>query len=88
MEDIKSEIKKSLERLDYYERLANEKQDAWDDDPFNPDREAAADEAYDIQYREFVHAVHMIVRFSGIDESVARTMVAKNRERLVAIVAQ
>ena len=40
---MKKEILKSLERLNYYERLSDQRQDDWDADPMNPDREAAAE---------------------------------------------
>lgn len=40
------EIRKSLERLEYYEALAEQKQDAWDADPSNPGREEAAGKGF------------------------------------------
>ncbi len=58
--DYAKEIKKSLERLEYYENLANEKYNAWDADPMNPDREEAADRAYELEFNEFIDAAHLI----------------------------
>ena len=84
MNEIK-EIKRSFERLAYYERLASEKQDAWDADPMNPDREEAADRAYELEFNEFIHAAHLISKFAGLDEKTARTMVRTKRDELMQI---
>ena len=84
MNEIK-EIKKSLERLEYYERLAAEKQDAWDADPMSPDREEASDRAYELEFNEFIFAAHLISRFAGIEEKTARAMVRGKREELKRI---
>ena len=84
MNEIK-EIKRSLERLAYYEKLAEQKQDAWDADPMNPDREEAADRAYELEFNEFIFAAHLISRFAGIDEKTAREMVRTKRVELVKI---
>lgn len=84
MNEIK-EIKRSLKRLAYYERLASEKQDAWDADPMNPDREEASDRAYELEFNEFIFAAHLISRFAGIDEKTARAMVKGKREELKRI---
>ena len=82
---MKREILKSLERLSYYERLSDQKQDDWDADPMNPDREAAADQAYDLAFREYIYAVHLISRFAGISEKEARIMVNTKRTELERI---
>ena len=78
-------IRKSLERLAYYEKLANEKYDAWDADPMNPDREEAADRAYELEFNEFIFASYLVSRFAGIDEKIARTMVRTKRDDLMKI---
>ena len=83
--DYAKEIKKSLERLEYYENLANEKYNAWDADPMNPDREEAADRAYELEFNEFIHAAHLISKFAGLDEKTARTMVRTKRDELMQI---
>ena len=82
--EIKS-IKDSLERLEHYERLSNQKYDAWEADPMNPDREAAADRAYELEYNEFVYTAYLISRFAGIDEKEARAMVKGKRDELKRI---
>ena len=82
------EIRKSLERLEYYEALAEQKQDAWDADPLNPDREEAADRAYDLQFREFVHAAHLLSRFAGMSEKEARLIISQRRSELLKILAE
>lgn len=82
---MKKEILKSLERLSYYERLSDQRQDDWDADPMNPDREEAADQAYDLAFREFIHAVHLISIFAGISEKEARIMVNTKRTELERI---
>ena len=85
---MKKEIKKSLERLEYYERLAAEKQNAWDADPMNPDREEAADRAYELEFNEFIFAAHLISRFSGVDEKIARAMIKGKRAELLKALAE
>lgn len=82
---MKREILKSLERLSYYEKLSEQRQDAWDADPMNPDREKAADQAYDLAFREYIYAVHLISRFAGISEKEARIMVNTKRTELERI---
>lgn len=83
--NYKAEIKKSLERLAYYECLSAQKQEAWDADPMNPDREEAADRAYELEFNEFIHAAHLISKFAGLDEKTARTMVRTKRDELMQI---
>ena len=83
--DYAKEIKKSLERLEYYENLANEKYNAWDADPMSPDREEAADRVYELEFNEFIHAAHLISKFAGVDEKAARTIVRTKRDELMQI---
>lgn len=83
--DYTKEIKKSLERLAYYERLSVQKQEAWDADPMNSDREEAADRAYELEFNEYVFAAHLISKFAGIGEKEARTMISKKRAELMRI---
>ena len=79
------DIKASLTRLEYYERLANQKYDAWDADPFNPDREEAADKAYALEWNEFIYAVHLISRFANIDEKSAMALIKHKRTEILNI---
>lgn len=83
--DYAKEIKKSLERLEYYENLANEKYNAWDADPLNPDRQEAVGWAYVLEFNEFIHAAHLISKFAGVDEKTARTMIRTKRAELMRI---
>lgn len=85
--NYKAEIKKSLERLAYYECLSAQKQEAWDADPMNSDREAAADQAYELEFNEYIFAAHLISRFAGIGEKEARAMISKDRAKLTRILS-
>lgn len=85
--DYVKEIKKSLERLAYYERLSAQKQEAWDADPMDSDREEAADQAYELEFNKYVFAAHLISRFAGIGEKEARTMISKDRAKLMRILS-
>ena len=87
IESETDKIRKSLERLAYYEKLAEQKQDAWDADPMNPDREEAADRAYELEFNEFIFASYLISRLTGIDEKVAQEMVRTKRNDLMKILA-
>ena len=85
IESETDKIRKSLERLAYYERLTEQKYDAWDTDLLNPDREEAVNKAYELEFNEFVFVAHLISRFAGINEKEARTIVRTRRDDLMKI---
>lgn len=76
-------LKESIARLEWYERLADKAQDAWDADPLNKDLEEAADRYYTRQWEEWNHAAHLIERLISTDRMTAREMLKRhNRSRL------
>lgn len=77
------EIKKSLDRLEYYERLTDEKFEVWEQDPTNTDKEEAYDKSYELEYNEFEHLANLISRFANIDFLVVREMVRLQRVNLL-----
>ena len=82
-----NEIKKSLERLMYYEKLANDASEAWEADPENEELEAAFDNHYTLEYNEYIHLVHLLTSFSGMTETEAKLIINKKRDELRKIVA-
>ena len=84
--EIITELKNSIARLETWEHLADEAQSAWDAEPLNPDREAAADNYYELQWHEWNHAAHLLQRLTKIDGKTARKMLNRgNRPKLNAI---
>ena len=88
MTDEIKNLKNSLTRLAYWEKLANQALDAYEADPMNPDREEAMEKFYELEFNEYVHAAHLLERFSGIDDKTARTMIRTKRDEVLAILNQ
>lgn len=80
------ELKKSIKRLEHWERLADQAHEAWEADPMNEDREKATDHFYELEWNEWLHAVNLLTRLTGIEENTARQMLNRgNREKLMDI---
>lgn len=89
MKNTRNELKKSIARLNRWEHLADMAQDAWDKDPMNEDREEAADHFYELQWNEFIHALHLMQTLTEgkLTELECRTLLNRgNREKLESIV--
>ncbi len=84
---MRNEIRKSLNRMAQWEKLANQADDALELDPFNEDLEKASDHYYELAFNEYVHCVHLVTRFSGIDEHSAKIIVNEKRNELRALIA-
>lgn len=81
-----NELKKSINRLENWERLADQAQEAWEADLMNEDREEEADRFYELQWNEWNYAFHLLTRLTGIEEKTARQMLNRgNREKLMNI---
>lgn len=83
------EFKKSIKRLEHWERLADQTLEAWEADPMNEDREKAADRFYDLEWNEWNHACNLLVKLTGIEEKTARYMLNRgNREKVMDILTR
>ena len=84
---MKNEIKKSLERLIYWEDLANKTEEAWEADLLNEELEEAFDHYYELEFNEYIHLIHLLTSFTGMNENSAKQIINTKREELRAIIA-
>lgn len=84
---MRDEIRKSLNRLTQYEKLANQADEAYEANPENEDIEEAFDRYYELQFNEYVHLIHLITSFTGMDENSAKLIINKKRQELRALIA-
>lgn len=84
---MRDEIRKSLNRLAQLEKLANKADEAYEADPENKDFEEAFDRYYELQFNEYIHLIHLVRSFTGMDENSAKLIINKKRQELRAIIA-
>ena len=72
------ELKEALKQYRKLNEEADKAQDLWDEDPYNEDLEAAADETYRKACEALDVVTGMITELIGTDRKTARTMVLKD----------
>lgn len=89
MMELRNELKKSIYRLNRWEKLADLAQDEWDKDPMNEEREEAADHYYELQWREFLHAVTLLNEIADgklTEQECKKLLNRGNREKIMEII--
>lgn len=83
------DLKKNINLLSYYERLADEKEQAYEADPMNADREDAFDRAYETEYNVYIMVLHIIQHITGCTLGQAQYIARRdNRSRVEVLLNQ
>lgn len=84
------EIKRLFAEMEEAERISDELDAAWEQDPENAELEAAWDAAYAAEHAAFSAVVEEVVKITGgaIDATTARLMLMKKRDEFGSLVAR
>lgn len=80
--EFKDELRIELEKLENLERIANEKEIEYDENPESEEAEQAFDSAYSAEWWQADKVAKMIHKSTGIQERTARRMLREKREKL------
>lgn len=86
---MKNELRRMLEDLETLEAVAIVANIAYEEDPKNPEKEAASDEAYRAEWEASEAAAALMVRMTGgaVDVKTARIMIKTKRAELLRLTA-
>jgi hypothetical protein len=78
-------LKELIEKMEILEAESDRLDDLLENDPENKDIEADWGRAYNASFEAHSKVVDYIVKLIGVDEKIARAMIATKREELKAI---